>query len=100
MKKFNPDEIICVIDSNRGVYAPRKFIEAYQNDLKSENYTLSDLKECIDNVLQGPYNDSYWESWNDIVTNCTVISGGKRYTIYESLDVFLIPEDMELPEDF
>lgn len=97
MREYDENEIILYLDDNRGVYIPRDF-------------ALETIRECVsgvdkddlDYLAKGPDQEWYWDVWNTVEQNAVVTDPdtGKRYTIVQNGAVFLVPEDMELPEDF
>lgn len=102
MKKYNPDLMILAVDENRGIYAPQQFINYYGGSLicSDNDYNVIDLTLAKDDIISGPDHEFYWDSWDDIINNCHIIDNGEKYRIYQNGDIWLIPEDMEIPEDF
>ena len=98
--KNSPNEIpegsILAIDGSKGIYAPQQFMARYghlmtHNAEKDEGYALP-----ADNVKEGPngytHGEFYWESWQEITDNATVIILQTTYRIYQDQDIWLIPE--------
>ena len=97
MRAFNENEIVLYLDDNRGVYIPRDFV------LETKRECISGVdQDDLDYLAEGPDQEWYWDVWATIEGNAVLTDpeNGKRYTIVQNGAVFLIPEDMELPEDF
>lgn len=97
MKAFNSDALILAVSSSYGVYAPQTFSEWYSD--KCVNILEGDLKESFED-LKNINSEFYWESWENVLDNAVISIDGELYNIIQNEDVWLIPVDMEIPEDF
>lgn len=90
-----PENAELYLDSNRGVYIPQNFVEITKpeciNNLNDEDRTI---------LLAGPDHEWYWETWEQVLNNCTVTNPDtkQKFTLYQDDDLWLIPIDAEWPE--
>lgn len=117
-KKFNnprkatregrSEDTLLVCDSHHGQYGPQVFCE---------NFSFEDFVGTIDRedwqvVLEGPKNEYYWEAWDNIESQATLIlnpaamhysTDGENvaYNIhtFEGM-IYLVPEGINLKEHF
>jgi hypothetical protein len=81
------DTIICLIDGAAGIYVPRNFYERF--DLDSWNLDTADLKD-----LSNPYNDLYWDAWDDVLRNAEFHDdNGHIWRLYQDGDLFAVRDD-------
>lgn len=90
--QYNPDQIILAVDSHHGIYAPQYFFEQYAQYLDAPAQQWEELKD--------PDHPEYWEAWDDLLNDVTLTIDGKQYRVEQNEDVWFIPVDMELPEDW
>ena len=81
-------QLIC--DSNRGIYAPQQTILSLCEEIVNQL-----PKDAVNDVLDGPDNEWYWESWENIL-NQTFTFEGKTYRLDQDEDVWM----MEVRPDF
>lgn len=81
----------CIIDGNQGIYIPQEFVTRYRDSIIEPN---KELQEAMDDVEEGPDNEWYWESWNDIIEHAVLLgTDGKKYTLYQDDSLYLVGED-------
>lgn len=83
--------LILAIDSHYGVYTPQAFVEKYGEYLDLSNEQKEDLSS--------PDNEFYWETW-EIVLDKGLTIDGIEYSILSNEDLWLLPTNVEIPEDF
>lgn len=78
-----------LIDSNRGIYIPKSFVESY--DLKA--WHINDLEDEVADCAAGPDNANYWDSW-DRITNVAWYQESKDKTkFYLECNEYLFAND-------
>lgn len=90
MKTFE-NSLILAVDSHFGIYIPQVFIERYGEFL--------DLSEDEIQTLSSHENELYFETW-EYVSCRPFILDGIEYCIIENEDLWILPTDVEIPEDF
>ncbi len=80
-----------LIDGHHGVYIPKLFCEYYAENF--EGIDKEDIETCKD-----PNNQWYWESWDNILNNAYIIQDGKKYILWQNMDLFLIEENEEVEQ--
>ena len=99
--KYNENEIILAVDSHYGQYTPQVFIERYGEFLTTP---LDEESKKI--FVEGPDNQFYWDDWCYILDNNTVKlttyegNAPTEYKIIENEDLWLVPINMELPDEW
>jgi hypothetical protein len=89
-------EILLYLSDARGIYIPRDFAR----DTKRECiHGVS--AEDLDYLADGPDGEHYWETWDTVEREATILdpSTGTTYSIYLNGDCFLVPVGMEWNED-
>lgn len=85
--------IEILLDSAHGIYIPQLFIET----LKPEY--LESITEEQKEDLADPYNEYYWDTWNDILINFELELDGNIYELYQDGDLFLYCYDLMTEEE-
>ena len=87
------DNAILLVDSNRGVYIPKLYVERNKG-----LFTTSDVDAVI--VLLGPDNEGYWDAWTNILNDHSFIVDGTEYILEHNEDLWAIPLDEwdQIPE--
>lgn len=86
--------IIHLLDSARGVYIPRDFIEI----MKPELIAGISNDQKID--LSDPQNAFYWDTWTDIENSFQYIDDeGNEYNLYHDGDLWLVCYDLLSDEE-
>jgi hypothetical protein len=89
----NPESIMLLLDSARGNYIPRDFVQGF--DLtKFEGIKSSDAMIC-----ENPDHEWYWEAWSAILDNATFIQGGWVYRLYQDGDLFAYCDELMSDEE-
>ena len=87
------DYIKCLIDGAAGIYVPQKFINSFEN---WDNIDNDDRRS----VANGPDNEYYWESWQNILDNAThTDDNGNKWVLYQDDSLFVIRADIEIDWD-
>jgi len=78
-----------------GIYIPQYFAESIVRECLSG---VSD--DDVQTLIDGPDSEYYWDSW-DVVLNNAVLTdkNGKRWTLWQDGDLWLVPEDWEPEEE-
>lgn len=89
-------EMTCLFDGASGVYIPQQFADEISRKCVEG---VSD--EDYETLAAGPEHEWYWETWNDVLDNAVLTepSTGRRYTMHQDGDVFLIEEGAEFDEE-
>lgn len=89
----NREDWKLLVDENRGIYAPQNFVERYIHSLLSDNDLTPNLLRSIADVLEGPDNENYWESMEDIERDCTIVfaKDSRKYRIVQDGDIWAVP---------
>jgi hypothetical protein len=86
-------EMLLWLSDARGVYIPRDFANSFANRAVSVS-GVSD--EDWTTLESGPDAEWYWESWETVLNNATVIDDeGVKFSVYQDGDCWLIPHGME-----
>jgi hypothetical protein len=80
-------EPILIIDGHHGIYIPSLFYEKCNPKISGWIWDYENSKE-----LSNPDNENYWEVWEDILDSAYTIYKNKRYYLYQSDDLWAIPE--------
>ena len=88
-----------LVNDHHGIYIPQYFCQTYRAYITNMEEVKDDFNIC----LSGPDNADYWEAWDSLINNVNFTNDkGEKYTIgnlYESGDLWAIPEGYEWPED-
>ena len=86
----NCDETMIAVFSElllsdfHGIYIPKVFVESF--DLEKWNLKLDKEEK---EILNNPENESYWDSWNDVLNNAELIDKDKnKYFLHQDGDLF------------
>ena len=80
-------QLIC--DSHHGIYCPQITIQSLLPEIVAQ-FEPDDVKT----VLDGPDNEFYWESWENILDQ-TFTFEGKTYRLEQDEDVWMLEEGEE-----
>ena len=93
--KTNPEPLLFS-DSARGIYIPQHFAQS----INREYVTGGVEPEDWTSLEAGPDSENYWESWDQVLTNCVITDAdGIVWTLHQDGDLWLIPQGMEWSED-
>ena len=88
------ENINLLLDSARGQYIPRDFIQGF--DLTK----FSGISESDIETLQNPDNEWYWESWESVLNNAEYKhEDGRIFTLHQDGDLWLICYDNMTEEE-
>jgi hypothetical protein len=98
-KQLHIDQaMLCLIDSNRGVYIPKYFIEEVYGD----GWTLNVPSEELEALRNGPDDEWYWETWERVFNNAFYVDeDGCRWTLINGErdpDLFRVIDGFELED--
>ena len=91
-------KMILFADSARGQYIPQCFAESVKYDLV-RGIGLADLDYLAlgPNGIEATHDPEwYWETWQDVCDNCTVLNPDdamRPYRLYQDGDLWLIEPD-------
>jgi hypothetical protein len=86
---MDPKTPNLLLESNRGIYIPQTFARDF--DIPLPENIARDL-------LEGPENEWYWQSWAWVLDNVTYVEKGTRYGLYQDGDLWAIPEGFDTEE--
>lgn len=92
---------LLAVSCQYGIYNVQTFVQWYFDQMLPEHWTI--YQDELQDVLQGPDNENYIDSWVTVSDNCRVIIDGITYCIHENDgDIWLIPESEinEIPESY
>ena len=89
-----PRDAILFASDTHGVYVPKYFAEAIKRDcvegVRDEDWAILEA---------GPDHEHYWDAWSDVESRAIVTdNAGKRWTLYQDGDLWLLPEGFEFNE--
>jgi hypothetical protein len=88
-----------VVDSHNGIYSPQVFVERYQHYIRPDLKTPA-RNEYLNEVLRGPDDPNYWESWEELVNYIVITDDDDiEWTVYEDEGIYLIRNDLTLLEN-
>jgi hypothetical protein len=80
------ETVQCIVNSANGIYSGQVLAERYQEYFKSQ---YPDKLEALNDCLEGPENDFYWESIEDLLS-CFIVIDGIKYGFVQLEDIFMI----------
>lgn len=81
------NSMTCIVDGSHGIYIPKRFAVKYADQLSERQKKI---------LFDGPDNDDYWYTWDDIVR--TMIfrdEEGNCCRLLEDGDLFAVQIDNE-----
>ena len=97
MTKFkNQPEIL--LNDTHGIYIPQLWAtDVTEADCAKLNVDWDDVQT----VQAGPDHEWYWEAWASIEQSCEMTDDqGIKWTLYQNGDLWAIPSDYEMPEEW
>jgi hypothetical protein len=83
------DCVKILIDSNQGIYIPKRFAETILFSVWRHV-----TKEQINTLLEGPDSMAYWDTWNDVLSNAVLEDiYGNVWMLHHDGDLFLVCEE-------
>ena len=97
MAKFTNQPQILLNDSN-GIYIPQLWAAGLiETDCPQLNIDWSDVQT----IQAGPDHELYWQAWDDITQSYEATDDqGIKWTLYQNGDLWELPSDYDLPEDW
>ena len=92
-QEFQPE---LLVSSSYGIYTAQTFCEWYADKIINKDELAEDIEIC----LTGPAHAEYWEAWEQIESKGILLNKGTRYRIESNEDLWAIPEDAEIPENW
>jgi hypothetical protein len=86
------DAVILLLRGARGLYIPRDFAQGY--DLDAWHVPTEAQKHLAD-----PYQDWYWDAWNEVQHVAYLEYGEDRYTLYQDWNLWAICYEKMTPEE-
>lgn len=87
--------IKCILDSNRGVYIPKNFVDDFDLTL-FENVN----DEAVATCKLGPDCEGYWDAWIEILNVKHVDEDGTEWSLHQDGDLFMVALDKLTDADF
>lgn len=111
------EKAILICDSHHGVHIPQIVAENFApigfsfggssqctghlDGYRRFTFDWSDVpRESVETLLSTPrytnsgyYEESYWESWEDVLNNLKIEIDGETYHMIQNEDVWLIPDE-------
>lgn len=82
------DNIIYFYSDSRGIYIPRDFA------LDIDRTAITGISEEQYSILEdGPYNEFYWEVWDEVIGSAEIHIKDKVYSLHQDGDLWLIDYD-------
>lgn len=82
--------IEILLNSSRGIYIPRDFVQS----MKTELFGLTEQNKRHWKDAENPDSEYYWESWQWILDNARFDhKDGRVFYLYQDGDVFLVAWD-------
>lgn len=82
------NKVSCILDGCRGIYIPQTFAQCFDTD----KWGVS--QEDVEILLSGPDHEHYWDAWQDVIDNASILENGNEWTLHQDSDLFAIREDM------
>lgn len=76
----------CIVNSAFGIYSGQVFAERYQDYFKAQH---PDKLEALKDCLEGPENEFYYESLEELL-GCFIDINGVKYAFAQLEDIFMI----------
>lgn len=78
------------LSDSRGIYIPKDFAESISKESIAHN--SQELLQYLEELKKGADIEDYWDIWNDLLNNLTVINPetGEQYHLHQDGDLFLV----------
>ena len=86
-------ELLLAVNSAYGIYTGQAFAEFYGP------YVTNAKPGDIDILLAGPEHEEYLDVYGMELSGYELTINGQNYFVFESEDLWLAPEGMEIPEE-
>lgn len=85
---------VLFIGESRGIHIPKTFVQYVEDSIPGYWMNMSIWIMAILRI--GPDHPDYWEAWDDALANSYYLDNfGKRWTLHQDGDVWLIHEDYD-----
>lgn len=85
-------ELELLIDGHHGVHIPQLFAQYFGEKIEAQQ---PELKEDIITLENGVDTPDYWEAWETILDGEYLDNKGNKFTLYQSGDLWLVPDGYE-----
>ena len=91
-----PPEPNIVLNDSHGVYIPQLWCaDITEADAERLGISWEDVKTC----QAGPYQEWYWEAWQEILNDCVMADdNGVTWRLYQDGDLWEVADGYEFPE--
>ena len=79
-----------LMDSARGVYIPRDFVDGFT----LSKWNLDPESWAVKTCLEGPDAEGYWDAWIEILERAEFHRDGHVWRLYQDGDLWAICEDL------
>jgi len=81
---------VFLVNNAYGIYVPQIFAKNFIHVIANR----SDMDTYLDDLLYGPDNELYWESWDMLLDNAKLKFGDKVYELHQNDgDLWAVPVD-------
>ncbi len=84
---------VLIVDSHFGIYTPfylAKYILSKSDEIAQKLFDKISTKD-LELLIEGPENESYWETYEDILNNSNIDLNGTEYYLDCNEDLWLCP---------
>ena len=85
--------INLLLDDHRGVYIPQIFAQDFVGwtGISPEDHAT---------LLKGPYEEGYWDAWDEVLSEARFTEGGKEWTLYQDGALFCYCPELMNNEEY
>ena len=73
-----------ILDGHHGVYIPQFFAQTWASSFDGINH--NDVKV----LLEGPEHEYYWDSWDTVLSDSSIVRHGVEYMLHQDGDLWLV----------
>ena len=91
---MNYTAIQNLVNDHHGCYVPQVFAQNLGQDwcgIKPDDLQI---------LLEGPDNDTYWETWDDVLSTAYYMQGAHKYTLHQDGDLWALCPDRMTNEEY
>lgn len=88
---------ILLVDETNGIYIPQQFVLRFKENIVGlgdmTDPKIIELQANLSIVSKGPAQEEYWEAWEEVVRDVTLLftNDSTEYTIEENGDLWAVP---------